>query len=263
MSKITAGRSRWFLIMSLALFLAPGVASANETGPELAPPSASDAPTLRDLQVLLRVRRALMADDVLAPMNVGVIVRDGVATLWGPLTSPDEIRRALKEVGDVRGVQSVRNELYVAKDARPLPPVFVLPDRMTPDRAAPTDALASAPGQPSALTARAKPPVNDVGHQTLPAPGMAVLLTPIPLDGGHEEPTTVTAARTESVPAVIERLQKSDARFGQIGVEFNDGTIRLRGNRTDAAALMTFARLLSDVPGVERVVLQNSTKPRP
>jgi hypothetical protein len=90
-----------------------------------------------------------------------------------------------------------------------------------------------------------------------------MLLTPIPLDAAAEEPTTVVAARTEGVPAAIERVQKSDARFGQIAVEWHEGTVRLHGNRNDPAAAMAFARLLSDVPGVERIVLQNPKKPQP
>jgi osmotically-inducible protein OsmY len=207
------------------------------------------------LQVLLRVRRALSADEVLAPMNVGVSVRNGVATLWGPLTSTDEIRRALKEVADVRGVESVRNELYVSKDARPLPPVFVLPDRMTPDRAAPTDALVWRNVGPGDLTALSRP-------RELPGPGLAVLQRPTVSDPLPQQPTTVTAARTEGVPATIERLQKSDARFSKIEVDWRDGTIRLRGSPAEAAAVMAFARLLSDVPGVERIVLQNPKNPQ-
>jgi hypothetical protein len=90
-----------------------------------------------------------------------------------------------------------------------------------------------------------------------------VLLTPLLPDAPVEEPTTVTAARTEGVSAAIERLQKADARFGQIDTEWRDGTIILRSKRKDAAAVMAFARILSDVPGVERVVLQYAKRPEP
>src|SRR5207253_9001923 len=114
--------------------------------------------------------------------NVGVVVCDGVATLWGPLTTRDEIRRALKTAVGVRGIQSVHSELYVARDARPLPSLFVLPERMTPDRAAQADALALFPSRPATLAALAKTPAKP------PAPGMAMLLSPVPFDAAPEQP---------------------------------------------------------------------------
>jgi hypothetical protein len=220
------------------------MALATETAPDGAPALPSSAPT------------TLRTDDVLGTHNVGVIVRDGVATLWGPLPSGDDIRRALTAVGDVRGVQSVRSELYVAKD--PLPPVFVLPETTTPDRAAPTDALAST-GQPTVLTTRdrllTRLPASDERPRLPSASATATLLTPILLDAPIGEPTTVTAARTEGVSAAIDRLQKADARFGQINAEWRDGTIILHGERKDAAAAMAFARKFSEVRGVVIVFL--------
>jgi osmotically-inducible protein OsmY len=245
-------------LCGFVLLVSPALLAAAETGPELAPTNtdAVPPPTARDLTVLLRVRRALMADDEMAPLNVGVSVRDGVATLWGPLTTKDQVRRALKTAADVRGVQSVRNDLYLAKDTRPLPPLFILPDKL-PERLAPTDALVSA--DRAGVLAKYDRPQSVPTF--LPESRCAALLAPVPLDASPEEPTTVTAARAEGVPAAIDRIQKSDARFGQIGVDWRDGTIVLRGNRNDAAAAMSFARMLSDVPGVERVLLQNQKKP--
>jgi osmotically-inducible protein OsmY len=240
MLKTAAYQVRWYFLLALS-------------------PSA---PTTRDMQIVLRIRRELRHDDVLGPRNVGVIVRDGVATLWGPLTSGDEIRRALQTAGGVRGVQSVCSELYVAKE--PLPPVFVLPETTTPDRAAPADALVSA-GQQTILTMRDRLPSFKPGAENgpLPASRAALLLTPIPLDAPADEPTTITAARTEGVSAAIDRLHKSDARFGRIEAEWREGTVILHGKRKDASAVMAFARALSDVPGVERVVLQYAKQQGP
>jgi osmotically-inducible protein OsmY len=248
-------------LLGLALAVSPRAASATEFVTTAAQPATAipPSPTARDLQVLLRVRRALAADDEMAPLNVGVSVRDGVATLWGPLLTSDQMRRALKTTADVRGVQAVRNELYLAKDMRPLPPLFILPDK-TPDRLPPTDALVAADRTGMLAKYDRGGPAKEIGPASLPV-RRAALLAPVPLDAGPEEPTTVTTARAESVPAAIDRVQKSDARFGQIGVAWQDGTIVLRGNRNDAAAVMAFARLMSDVPGVERVVLQNAKMP--
>jgi osmotically-inducible protein OsmY len=234
-------------LLGLALLFSPVAAAAAETGPIIDPDAAASSPipTARDFQVLIRIRRALMNDDVLAPMNVGVIVRGGVVTLWGPLANEDEIQHASKSVADVRGVQSVKSQLYVSRGVRPTPPLFVLPDDTAP---------ASPPSKETILALR------DKVATALPVPGGARLMSPVSIEAGPEAPTTVTAARTEGVPAAIERLQFADARFAQIEVEWRDGTILLRGNRNDAGAAMAFARQLSDVPGVERVVLQSPTK---
>jgi osmotically-inducible protein OsmY len=261
---VTCGWLRWRILLACSFLLAQGAAFATEMTPDAGATLPSSTATTRDMQVLLRIRRALRTDDVLATHNVGVSVRDGVATLWGPLPSGDDIRRALTAVGDVRGVQSVRSELYVAKE--PLPPSFILPETTTPDRAPSRNALASA-GQPTILTKRdrwaALLPATDERPPLPSASATAVLLTPILPDAPVEQLTTVTAARTEGVSAAIERLQKADARFGQIDAEWRDGTIILHGKRRDAAAVMAFARLLSDVPGVERVVLQYAKRPEP
>jgi osmotically-inducible protein OsmY len=265
MSHTEVGQIRCACLLAFTLSFAPEAARAMETGPDITPNLSPSSPTTRDMQIVLRVRRALMKDEMLATQNVGVIVRDGVATLWGPLTSADEIRRALKTAGEVRGVQSVRCELYIAKGTRPLPPVFVLPETTTPDRAAPTDALASA-GQETILTRRNRTPSHLPAPDNGPPPTpsrTALLLTPVPIDAAANEPTTVMAARTEGVPAAIDRLQKADARFGQIDAEWRDGTIVLHGKRKDASAAMAFARLLSEVPGVDRVVLHYAKTKEP
>jgi osmotically-inducible protein OsmY len=244
-------------LLGLALLLAPTAVTATETGPDIAPGTdiASAMPTARDLKVLIRIRRVLTNDDVLAPMNVGIIVRSGVVTLWGPLANEDEINHAIKSVADVRGVQSVKSELYVSRGARPMPPLFVLPENTTPaqDPSLP-------PAKETILTLRDRLAPNESVAATLPTPGGARLMSPVSIEAGPEAPTTVTAARTEGVTAAIERLQFADARFAQIQVEWRDGTILLRGNRNDAGAAMAFARQLSDVPGVERVVLQSPKK---
>jgi hypothetical protein len=195
-----------------------------------------------------------MNDDVLAPMNVGIIVRSGVVTLWGPLANEDEINHAIKSVADVRGVQSVKSELYVSRVARPMPPLFVLPEDATPGQGP------SLPAKETLLTLRDRAAPDQSAAATLPTPGSARLMSPVSIEVGPEAPTTVTAARTEGVTAAIERLQFADARFAQIQVEWRDGTILLRGSRNDAGAVMAFARQLSDVPGVDRVVLQSPKK---
>ena len=143
-----------------------------------------------------------------------------------------------------------------------LPPVFVLPDALVPERTTPTEAIVSN-GSRSFLAAWNRMPATLPSADVIAAPRSGVMSGPVLGDPVPNEPTTVTSARAESVPTAIERLQQTDVRFGQIAADFRDGTVILRGNRNDASTVMAFARLLSDVPGVERIVLQNPKMPQP
>ena len=79
----------------------------------LPPPPTASHDQARDLQVMVHVRRALKEDPALAELNIGVRVRDGVATLWGPVPSEDVIPKARKVLESVRGVLGVASDLYV------------------------------------------------------------------------------------------------------------------------------------------------------
>ena len=94
----------------------------------------------RDVLHTLQARRLLVDDPELAALNLGVRVRNRVATLWGPVPSAElsfkaEIRlRALVELVEVR------NELFVTGESVPTPdgplqtpplPLF-LPEQLPP-----------------------------------------------------------------------------------------------------------------------------------
>ena len=56
--------------------------------------AAADDGVLRDCTLTVRARQALLQDSTLAPLNLGVTVRAGVATLWGETPSAWVGRRA-------------------------------------------------------------------------------------------------------------------------------------------------------------------------
>jgi osmotically-inducible protein OsmY len=72
---------------------------------------AGDAKLL-DLELSLRARQVLQ-DDSLADLNLGVSVRDRVATLWGTVPNRDVARRAEERLRQVIGLTSVLSQLHV------------------------------------------------------------------------------------------------------------------------------------------------------
>src|SRR5262245_41730962 len=70
--------------------------------------------TEEDCQLALFARDKLLADEVLGPLNLGVTVRAGVATLWGTVPSPALAHRAQERIRGVPGLAQVRNDLRIS-----------------------------------------------------------------------------------------------------------------------------------------------------
>jgi hypothetical protein len=67
----------------------------------------------RDWQIAFQARTLLLEEPVLASLNLGVSVRDRVATLWGAVPSVADARRAQTIVRGIPGVASIRNEMNI------------------------------------------------------------------------------------------------------------------------------------------------------
>jgi hypothetical protein len=70
-------------------------------------------PTPKDNQFTLYARQALAQDEQLAPWNLGVTVRAGVANVWGTAPNLATARRAVERVRQVPGLIEVRNEIRI------------------------------------------------------------------------------------------------------------------------------------------------------
>jgi osmotically-inducible protein OsmY len=227
------------------LLLAPAAFAA---GPDSAPGrTASDR--VRDLETQVRARQQLAADEELAPFNLGVSVRDGVAVVWGPVPSPEVKAKALAAVENVRGIYKVKSEMYVTRNAGTLvtPSYAVtLPDvPQTSASAMPdwrTGKLPSLPGQLS----------SKKGDEPTGPPKSVLLLPALaaPDDGPNGE-----------LASALEGIRKGDDRYRLIQYEMKNGAIYLRGT-AKPEHVMAFAQAISRVPGVERVVLQSQGTPR-
>ena len=75
--------------------------------------SASDGESVDDKALAANVKSALQADDSLTAFNISIEARDGVVTLSGWVSSQGDVVRAGQIAQDVKGVQSVRNNLAV------------------------------------------------------------------------------------------------------------------------------------------------------
>ena len=108
-------RSRVAVILAMGLAVGGGGAPA-----PAAFAGAQDA--VRDAQIAVAVKTALINDVVLGTAPIDVAVQGGVVTLRGPVPSAEDADRAVALARGVEGVAGVRSELVVDA-ARPSPRV--------------------------------------------------------------------------------------------------------------------------------------------
>jgi hypothetical protein len=226
----------------------------------IAPPAGGSHEEARDLQVMVHARRALREDPVLANLNIGVRVRDGVATLWGPVPSGDLIPKALKTLESVRGVLGVASELYVRAPDKPDDQLLI---PLTPPEPTHTESASPDPesGLMKTLTGRTaksgavSAQVTDRGTASgveLHAP-VAVSVS----DGAASAVPTATrtaGAKTESLAVAVERLRRGSSRYRTLRVEVRGGLVTVSGAAERGEEVMALARAVSVLPGVERVL---------
>jgi hypothetical protein len=220
----------------------------------------------RDTYLMLQARRALLLDPDLAPLNLGVSVHGGVATLWGTAPSVDLAVEAAALLRQLPDLAEVRNELEVDSlltvDMEPPPPPPLRRPHSQQEALAATDRQGPAPG---ALAGRADRGPAPGAAQPLPRatpapPGDSVsLLAPVPLSG---QPAPAPRPPVPASPGLtlaqrVVQLRDQEARWHRIQVEVRDRAVILHGVVARGEDLMDLARGVSRLPGVERVVLGN------
>src|SRR2546423_1505766 len=101
--------ARW-LALTIAFALPTLVRSA-----DLLPgPSAA-------FKMTLQARQLLRKDEALASVNLGVSVREGIATVWGTVPSKELARHVEERLRQVKGVTQVRSTIRVELPADPVP----------------------------------------------------------------------------------------------------------------------------------------------
>ncbi len=193
----------------------------------------------------LRVRQAVQSDPALASItHLGVSVRSGVATLFGTVSSPEAARRAELLVRQVPGIVEVRNEIHVESDDDPLV-MFLRINRAGKVARAPSPQWVSVNRPTGLLLSRAEEPASP------PANGIT-LLPPL---------TLVVPAPDSDLVGRITALQQSEPKYMGIVADVQNGVVRLGGTVTRWEDIFALARMISHLPGVERVILHDVRTP--
>ncbi len=219
---------------------------------------------IRDLKQTVEATSYLAEDPELALLNLGVRVKDRVATLWGPVPTAELSFKAEVRLRSLNGLLEVNNEMFILEETAtvrspfaPAPVPVRSPDSLPP--ALPTPPLET----PRINTPPIETPRPKVPSLAPPRPQTVQLsLEPITV---HYPPTkegeTVREPREVAVSPVLsslEKLRAADERFRGIQWTVQATRILLRGTEVSPEAMQEFARRVSRIPGVERVTLEES-----
>ncbi|HYT88114.1 MAG TPA: BON domain-containing protein [Gemmataceae bacterium] len=218
---------------------------------------AEDAGWL-DLRHTLLARQTLLDDSKLAPLDLGVRVRNRVVTLWGPVPSAELARRAVACLARLPEFVEVRNELCIESegnlvhDVPPKPRLVPQPPRSPdgPRRAVPSaGVLTKTPVIPNVVQTLPGNPASS-GKSSQPAPIWTPVARPAPAAPASVVPMV-------AVETAIRQLQQGNERFRRIRVQVQDSKVTLSGIVYRWEDMHEFARAVGRIPGVTRVTLQN------
>jgi BON domain len=251
--------------------------------------AAADPPTrpdLRDVQVTLYARRALLQDEQLAPCNLNVRVEMGVATVHGPVPSRELVDRVRTVLEKVPGVYGFRSELYVLALPEPTESLRGLVERMAAGELMPPppsvfsqpDSLNEGVGLSAALANRpprevqtARPALEEAAHgptvsllapiDRLPPKPEALPATGVSL-GVPRLDQPASSPRVEEHPApplasAVEEVCRASPRYRLLRANVDQGVVILTGQVARRDHLMELAGVLSRLPGVHHVDLRS------
>jgi osmotically-inducible protein OsmY len=267
-----AGHRAWRACGMLALGVLFSVIPATaRSSPVRGIRCAAESDTDRRLTAL--ARRALDDDLELSILDLGVSVRENVATVWGAVPSPALASRAAEAVRGVPGVARVINQVSIESPNDPLVEFLKLPARTLPMPAAPGAREGPTVAARNERTTRAAPGLTPTWHPATPkltsrAPSpaddiatMPAIALPMRPDFSSRQPPPATAPA--GLAGAVAQLQRSNERLRAVQPEVRGGVVYLRGVIYSWDDLFALARAASRLPGVERVVIENVQTVRP
>jgi BON domain len=214
----------------------------------------------RNVLQMIQARKLLQADPELGPMNIGVIVENRVATLWGPVPAPEFALRAVQCLRPMIDLAEIRNELFVSDDPdlRPSPPLKIeKKPELQPELLPPTLPKEGRlpPGAPGMLTRHEV--ASNKQKATLPVLGLPRL----------DEPPSpaVVAVELEADRELAEAVRKvlqSQANYRDVQFAVREGRVYLRAAKEDSDAMHEAARAIAQVPHVVGVVVMQKPPER-
>lgn len=193
--------------------------------------------TERDIHQTLCARKLLSSSRELAVLNLVVRCRSGILTVAGPVQDKETMLRVTKLLEDIRGVEKIRNEMYVGpmgvRPAALLAGGFSTGPVEVETRRNPLPGSLSGIQGPGSLTSG-----NSVEYSRGPGSVMG---------RGSVKP----AAFGEPGLAILE-LIRNEPKFAGVHYSLNQGIIVLEANG-GAEITMEFANRLAKVPGIRGV----------
>jgi osmotically-inducible protein OsmY len=278
-----------FLVILLSCFLPSSSATGTPTWAARPAPGADE--TVQDLKIGLRAQNALVEDQALAGLDLGVSVHHRVATLWGTVPTGKVARQAEARLRLVLGLAEIKNELHI-ENGEGLPPTdapaggpagqqivarrpadqhlgqghevmwrpaekkpsILAADRDTSSSAALGEWRPRAASREDTAPALAKGPAEARVAPLLSVPAVG---TTTARQSSTGKPAFRREPKTDTLAKSVERLQLQDARFKRIRPEVRGPVVYLRGDVFRWDHLYELARAIANLPGVERVVLQD------
>jgi osmotically-inducible protein OsmY len=203
---------------------------------------AGAEPPVGDGALTLRAKKALWDNPALVKLNLGVRVRNGVATLHGPVPFAVLADQAVSCVRSVPGVREVVNELYAVSADNPL--ARAIKEPVTARRTDDDKAGSRGPGAP------APDPAKPVEPSPLQSPISQTAVQPVP-----------TPTKPAPLIEQIAQMRDRDLRFSGIRLEVRGGQVTLRGTVSRSQDAWEFARAVRALPGVTGVTQSVATVP--
>jgi osmotically-inducible protein OsmY len=259
-----------FVFFALLLLGFPiGMRAAEEqSGPFLL---TSSTQTMKDIEIETKIRRALRQDAQLRPLNLGVQMSGGVASLSGPVPTAELKQRAIAIAQRIDGVLAVSGKgLYIStSDQSSQRLAVVIQDER------PIQTRSASPGSPSpsggwmAEGAGSNSPSRGSQPIALQAPQKASPAAPVlPSPKLEEERTGGTrltanphpASPTVSISLALEQLRRRETRYQQIRTRVQDTTVFVFPGEATSEDAMTFAQAVRRLPGVQHVILSSGPR---
>jgi hypothetical protein len=212
----------------------------------------------RDVELALRVRRALGGDPMLGQLNICVTVRHNVAQLWGDVPSEGLARRAIDLAGRVAGVGEVRNELgVVPRDGVsewPSPFPHGPPGGDLAGRSKQVPRKADLPDPPPQPAARR--PLDEAVSL-----GRPVAIATAPAGRPRDTPAELLPPRPmpdrADLLAAVGALCRKEERFARVRPEVRGGAVYLGGTVATWQDVQDLTSRVRRLPGVTAVFLDN------
>ena len=228
-------------------------------------------PTEEDCQLALFARDRLLGDEVLAPLNLGVTVRAGVAALWGTVPSPALAHRAQERIRTVPGLAQVKNDLRISNLDEDTTEFLKGPiggkdevREINEQQKSIGSFDPSTTTSPSLTRRREMSPLVSRGEEFKRSAAKVsppLVMPSIPVPAGPAvtvssfEPASHWTPRSP-LENSVERL--NNERFQGIRYRVEDGVVHLSGSPATGGDVFTFAQMAARLPGVQRVIVEQN-----